>query len=512
MKPVFATERHSLERIVGRPLPSFLFTSRNRVIFDGQTLFTLSTRAGDEPRVATDRMARLDGYQSQPLRDPSPLPEATPSWEKRAGDWFTIYDEEHARAKWEQCLQANRDTLRTLVDEATSFIRRQASRFKGRRKVVSFSGGKDSSVTADLVAKALGPMPLLFGDTTIEFPETIEYVQRFAARYGAELFQEKPDADFRSLCDVLGPPSRLMRWCCTVCKSRPINRYYERLSTDALSFDGIRRMESVRRAAYPRVVQLQKLSRQVAARPILHWSSFAVWLYIFSEGIEYNPLYEYGYSRVGCVHCPSNTPFNEHLTRTNFPELYEPWVRYLVQYAARSGKADPESYVRSGHWKSRNIKKHRSVVVEPDQPCGSTENVVYTFDSPITAELVQFLKPFGALSPLACPGAEGFAIGRGNPLLITGTVGQDQLVVALERKGSRLLRMQIEKQIEKYLNCVHCGGCAGVCTRGAIEIRDGQYHIDDDRCTRCGRCVTTNYLKQGCVALNFGSSKKSVRR
>ena len=46
---------------------------------------------------------------------------------------------------------------------------------------VSFSGGKDSTVTADVVTKALSNPSLvhIFGDTTLEFPTTLEYKKRF---------------------------------------------------------------------------------------------------------------------------------------------------------------------------------------------------------------------------------------------------------------------------------------------------------------------------------------------
>jgi phosphoadenosine phosphosulfate reductase len=488
LKPVFRKERELLESVADTKLPTFLFANRNYVYFNGRTLFAFTTDPGEEPRLLINKLERLD--------------ECEPS----------VYGEEHAERLWKLCLQANQTALDRIEGEAMEFIRREAQRFSDREKVVSFSGGKDSTVTATLVKKAIGYVPLLFGDTTIEFPDTYSYVQRFAESNGFKLFQEKPDADFLSLCRILEPPSRIMRWCCTVCKSRPINKFYSQLPGDVLSFDGIRRMESSRRSDYPRVVHVQKFSRQVAARPIVDWSSFAVWLYIFAEGLEYNPLYEYGYSRVGCMYCPSNTPFNEYLTKLNFPELYNTWIEYLIGYATESDKEDPKGYVLEGYWKSRNITKHRSFVVEPSQPCGQKDDTVYSFDSSIADELMEFLKPFGQLSIVEGTEQTGFVIGSGNPLVITGAVGDTQVSVSFGKEHVRLLKMQIEKQIEKYLNCVHCGGCAGVCLEGAISIRDGRYHIDDGRCTRCRRCVTTKYLKEGCVALNFGSAKKAIRR
>ena len=74
-----------------------------------------------------------------------------------------------------------------------AFIQKEASKFPEENIVVSFSGGKDSTVTADLAVKALSNPSLvhIFGDTTLEFPSTIEYAHRFRDAH--------PDAIFRLL-------------------------------------------------------------------------------------------------------------------------------------------------------------------------------------------------------------------------------------------------------------------------------------------------------------------------
>ena len=38
--------------------------------------------------------------------------------------------------------------------------------------------------------------------------------------------------------------------------------------------------------------------------PLLDWPDWFVWEYIRNERIEINPLYERGYTRVGCIGCP----------------------------------------------------------------------------------------------------------------------------------------------------------------------------------------------------------------
>ena len=52
-------------------------------------------------------------------------------------------------------IRANEHRLAYLKDEAFSFVHHAAERFKEENIVISFSGGKDSTVTADVVTKAL---------------------------------------------------------------------------------------------------------------------------------------------------------------------------------------------------------------------------------------------------------------------------------------------------------------------------------------------------------------------
>ena len=52
-------------------------------------------------------------------------------------------------------IRANEHRLAYLKDEAFSFVRHAAERFKEENIVISFSGGKDSTVTVDVVTKAL---------------------------------------------------------------------------------------------------------------------------------------------------------------------------------------------------------------------------------------------------------------------------------------------------------------------------------------------------------------------
>jgi 3'-phosphoadenosine 5'-phosphosulfate sulfotransferase (PAPS reductase)/FAD synthetase len=78
--------------------------------------------------------------------------------------------------------------LRALESEAIYVIREVAAQFE--RPVLLFSGGKDSICMAHLARKAFHPgklpFPLMHVDTGHNFPETIEYRDRFVADMGAQ--------------------------------------------------------------------------------------------------------------------------------------------------------------------------------------------------------------------------------------------------------------------------------------------------------------------------------------
>src|SRR5208337_4478895 len=75
---------------------------------------------------------------------------------------------------WDEVIEKNRYHLKTLERNAIRTIRQHMS---DRPTVnVSFSGGKDSTAVLHLARKA-GVTKAFFIDTTLEFPETLEFVR-----------------------------------------------------------------------------------------------------------------------------------------------------------------------------------------------------------------------------------------------------------------------------------------------------------------------------------------------
>lgn len=224
---------------------------------------------------------------------------------------------------------ANQERFRQMDKEAIAYIQELAGRYNKEDMMISFSGGKDSTVVADLVTRALdgGNQKTLhiFGDTTLEFPKTYEYVERYkkAHPHTLVLSSRNKEKDFHELCMEIGPPSRVMRWCCTIFKTGAITRKIEKVfrnKTQIVTFYGIRRSESASRSKYEKETESPKITKQKVVAPIIDWYDFDVWLYLMTREIDFNEAYRLGYTRVGCWCCPNNSEWSEFLSKVYMPE------------------------------------------------------------------------------------------------------------------------------------------------------------------------------------------------
>lgn len=188
----------------------------------------------------------------------------------------------------------NRYRLAALKDETDSFVKSTAKNFPFERVVISFSGGKDSTVVADIVVRALNNASLvhIFGNTTLEFPSTLAYAARYRANHPLAVFQNavNDEQNFFTVCEDIGPPARMMRWCCSMFKTGPISRVINNLYRDQkiLTFYGIRKSESVTRSKYNRVegeAESIKIRQQTVASPIFFGRTQMYGFIFFPKGL-----------------------------------------------------------------------------------------------------------------------------------------------------------------------------------------------------------------------------------
>lgn len=507
LRPVFPEERLLFELMQGVPLAykdSAVWASGGKYYIDGKPIAIPVSYY--ETADVTELISALQKYSKE--NDYGPF--------------------EASIAKF---VAANSSHLRKISNEAATFIRSVAKSYPEENLVVSFSGGKDSTVTADLVVRSLSNPYLVhvFGDTTLEFPMTLEYARRFRENHPLTIFKtaRNDEQSFYEIADIIGPPARMMRWCCSMFKTGPISRVFNGLyrNQSILTFYGIRKRESVSRSKYNRTeddAESVKIQRQKVASPVFFWSDLEIWLYILSEGIDFNEAYRLGYDRVGCWCCPNNSARAQFLSKIYMPEESKRWRDFLIRFATRIGKPDPEVYVDEGWWKARQggngVAASSSVKLKSNQ-C-ATEDLAYVFgiDRPYSQELEGLFTPFGIYAP-----------GAGRKLLkekvfldprskepsfsiMPFSSADYEYAVKIRifdsNKGEDILRMA-KYQLVKFNACRQCLKCESLCRFGAISVSLGEYFINETKCTHCLQCVTDKYLEGGCLMKKYLRTKES---
>ena len=220
--------------------------------------------------------------------------------------------------------------------------------------ICNVSGGKDSTALYLLALEKGVEFRAVFADTGHEHPATLDFVNTLSSKTGGPdvetvradflsrfpkkratianewprqgvdgsvveraLLHCRPTGNpFLDICILMsGFPSIRVRFCTTRLKIKPIEQQvYAPLLLAGVgveSWQGVRREESLaRRDLEPRqtLAPPARCGNKSAAelsvyRPLLDWTITDVWRMHRRHGIEPNPLYAAGASRVGCMPC-----------------------------------------------------------------------------------------------------------------------------------------------------------------------------------------------------------------
>jgi phosphoadenosine phosphosulfate reductase len=415
--------------------------------------------------------------------------------------------------------EANRFTLGTLEDKAISFIKGVANTFdlQTEYRVVSFSGGKDSTVVSHLVRKAFSDNGILhiFSNTTIENDDTLDFVKQFVGKEKVFLLKAESQQSFTELVGKAMLPSRIHRWCCTAVKTAPIEHILRQIlepNKKVLMFEGTRREESLQRQPYKPLDCASKIAIQMAARPILDWSSLEEWLYLLSEGIDFNQGYRYGMRRVGCSICPMNSSWSEYVLKHRSPSLANHYVRLLRDSIKKLNVhvlTDVNDYINNGKWKVRSGGFGLDISALAEIP---EWNEDYRFtrigmQDPIDVNRIgEYLKPLFKSCKLESLYSR---VGTKSVILLSSNLkmhgkmtieGQHLSIWWFDEDENsfKVFLSRLKKQLIKYRFCVYCMGCETKCGCQAITV-DGDkrtYEVNSDMCIGCGDCIN---VKIGCL-------------
>jgi phosphoadenosine phosphosulfate reductase len=174
---------------------------------------------------------------------------------------------------------------------------------------VTSSFQAEDVVVLHMVRALLPQVPVIFLETGYHFPETLVYRDRMAAEWNLNLFNVQAEmsvAEQEAKFGILNQtaPDR----CCGFRKVEPL---FKALGGYETWVTGLRREQSKSRAnlqteesfTLPGGHALRKLS------PLAEWTTRDVWHYAEAHQIPLLPLYEQGYTSIGCAPCTS-LPFD----------------------------------------------------------------------------------------------------------------------------------------------------------------------------------------------------------
>jgi phosphoadenosine phosphosulfate reductase len=141
-------------------------------------------------------------------------------------------------------------------------------------------------------------VPVLFLDTFHHFAETLAYRDELVARWRL------------NLVNLRAPEPNVGLWktdtnaCCAVHKVGPL---FSALEGYDAWFTGLRREQSPSRATLEEVEDFRLPSgrRLPKISPLARWTTKDVWSYAKAHDVPLLPLYDVGYSSIGCEPCTS---------------------------------------------------------------------------------------------------------------------------------------------------------------------------------------------------------------
>ena len=215
----------------------------------------------------------------------------------------------------EQTLDGKRDKVKIAIERIKAFCP-ISNGYMDEPYFVAYSGGKDSDVLRILFELSGVPFDLVHNHTSVDAPETVRYVRSIP-----NVKISYPDVSmWQLIASKTMPPTRHSRYCCDYLK--------ERSAKNRFLVTGVRWQEGHKRKTSRNSLELKRSTAKNSLilnadnhvhrkmfescitkgkkilNPIVDWSDDDVWDFLKCHGCRSNPLYDCGYSRIGCIGCP----------------------------------------------------------------------------------------------------------------------------------------------------------------------------------------------------------------
>ena len=258
-------------------------------------------------------------------------------------------------------------TLEQKIDHAAGVV----SSFKEKMNdkiYASYSGGKDSLTMLDIIRRFVDKnIPAVFCNTGNEYPETVKFVRQtdnlitvrpemqikhIIEKYGFPLVSKEQSQyirqakhtnseklrNIRLYGSINGIGKIAERWkflinapfdvsekCCYFLKKKPFDKF--RKESGLYPIVGTMAGESrLRFQKWLKTGCNSFETKMVASYPLSIWTENDVWEYIRKFNLPYNPIYDMGVKRTGCVVCGFGCHLKNdrrfYFLKENYPKFY----------------------------------------------------------------------------------------------------------------------------------------------------------------------------------------------
>lgn len=356
---------------------------------------------------------------------------------------------------------------------------------------IAFSGGKDSVVLLDICHRVLPlSVPVVFSDTDMELPDTYQVVDAVKSLYPErEFITARAETPALENWKVFGPPSRTIRWCCSVHKSTPalmtLKKSLHKTALKVMAFVGVRGDESHSRSFYEDTSDGVKNASQLNRMPILDWGSHELWLYIFANRLVVNEAYKKGIARVGCIACPDSAARYMWFAKEVYPQLIRKYEDIIIETSTKNFLTADErdEFVGTVDWGAR--KSGVVLKMTLPNPSQAITNLNVTFES-------QFLKKDVFLEWIKTVGSVVVEKESGQSLLkiptkidsglpfhyqMTNTGGAAVTFEFRSESERNELLPTLQNVFRKTIACVGCQTCEAQCNFGAISFKNKKIEL-----------------------------------
>jgi len=187
--------------------------------------------------------------------------------------------------------------LQIKIKKTHEVIIDASKKFPQKKIVVAWTGGKDSTVLLHIIRTLYDntiPFPVMFNDSTIEFPEIYTFIKKITKEWNINLIvvpHAKTDLLKFNRCTTEPEKMKLSR----IMKIHAMNAFIKKFKPVAF-MSGIRWDEHESRSKEQYFSQRKD---HIRIHPLLHFTEKDIWEYIHTLHVPYVSLYDQGYRSLG---------------------------------------------------------------------------------------------------------------------------------------------------------------------------------------------------------------------